>query len=423
MLYNYYGESMKRIFIWAGVVFIILGLSVFGYIYFNGISSYLRLELNGDSVITINLSDEYVDKGIKTIYNEKEVDARVFTAGNVDTNKVGEYKITYDVRYKNIDKKITRNVKVVDTIAPVITLNGDSEEKYTVGDKYVEKGATASDNYDNNLTDKIEITNNIDDSKEGVYEVVYKVSDSSNNVTIATRKVTYKKKIIVTSTPKIAVLNYHFFYDPDLGESCNQSICEKVKDFRAQLDYLKNNGYKTLTMKEFRDWMYGEIELPSKSVLITVDDGWMGTGTHNGNKLIPILEEYQMHATLFLVTGWWDVSNYQSDYLEIESHTNDMHISGYCKGKTRGAQMLCYDKEKRDDDLRKSIKVTGSKTAFCFPFYAYDAASIQSVKDVGFELAFVGGWRKASRLDDKYKIPRFAIQKTTSLAEFARIVG
>ena len=140
-MYNYYGESMKRIFIWASVVFIILGLSVFGYIYFNGISSYLRLELNGDSVITINLSDEYVDKGIKTIYNEKEVDARVFTAGNVDTNKVGEYEITYDVRYKNIDKKITRNVKVVDTIAPVITLNGDSEEKYTVGDKYVEKGA------------------------------------------------------------------------------------------------------------------------------------------------------------------------------------------------------------------------------------------------------------------------------------------
>lgn len=422
-MYNYYGERMKKKFVFAGIFFIILGLSVFAYIYFNGISSYLKLELNGERLITINLSDEYVDKGVKTMYNEKEVNAKVSTVGFVDVTKVGEYKITYNVRYKNIDKIITRNIKVVDTTSPVITLNGDSEEKYTVGDKYVEKGATAFDNYDNDLTEKIEITNNIDDSKEGIYEVIYKVSDSSNNITTVTRKVTYKKKIIVTSTPKIAVLNYHFFYDPDLGESCNQSICEKVKDFRAQLDYLKSNGYKTLTMKEFRDWMYGEIELPSKSVLITVDDGWMGTGTHNGNKLIPILEEYQMHATLFLITGWWDVSNYQSEYLEIESHTNDMHISGYCDGKTRGAQMLCYDKEKREEDLRKSIEATGSKTAFCFPFYAYDDASIQSVKDVGFSLAFVGGWRKASRLDDKYKIPRFSIQKTTSLAEFARIVG
>ena len=39
-----------------------------------------------------------------------------------------------------------------------------------------------------------------------------------------------------------------------------------------------------------------------KSVLITIDDGALGTGIQNGNKLIPILEEYKMHATLFLIT-------------------------------------------------------------------------------------------------------------------------
>ena len=55
-------------------------------------------------------------------------------------------------------------------------------------------------------------------------------------------------------------------------------------------------------MEEFRKWMYGEIEIPSKSILITVDDGAMGTGKHNGNKLNPLLEEYHMNATLFLIT-------------------------------------------------------------------------------------------------------------------------
>ena len=102
----------------------------------------------------------------------------------------------------------------------------------------------------------------------------------------------------------IAVLNYHFFYDPSKGEKCNESICLDIAKFRQHLDYLKKNNYKVLTMKEFKQWMYGEIELPQKSVLITIDDGAMGTGKHNGNKLIPILEEYQMHATLFLITGW-----------------------------------------------------------------------------------------------------------------------
>ena len=83
-------------------------------------------------------------------------------------------------------------------------------------------------------------------------------------------------------------------YDSSLGETCNEGICLDVSKFREHLKYLKDSGYKTLTMYEFMRWMYGEIELPAKSVLITVDDGAMGTGKHNGNKLIPILEEYNM---------------------------------------------------------------------------------------------------------------------------------
>ena len=62
----------------------------------------------------------------------------------------------------------------------------------------------------------------------------------------------------------IAVLNYHFFYDPNLGESCNEGICLTVQKFREHLDYLKNSGFKTLKMEEFTKWMYGEIQLPEK---------------------------------------------------------------------------------------------------------------------------------------------------------------
>lgn len=99
--------------------------------------------------------------------------------------------------------------------------------------------------------------------------------------------------VVETEPPKnpnqgIAVLNYHFFYDP-ATQTCDETICLKVEKFREHLEYLKNNGYKTLTMKEFVNWMYGKIELPEKSVLITVDDGAMGTGKHNGNHLITLL--------------------------------------------------------------------------------------------------------------------------------------
>ncbi len=221
----------------------------------------------------------------------------------------------------------------------------------------------------------------------------------------------------------IAVLNYHFFYDPTQGESCNENICLETSKFREQLQYLKDNGFKTLKMDEFVSWIYGEIELPEKSVLLTIDDGAMGTGAHNGNKLIPILEEYDMHATLFLITGWWDISNYKSDHLDVESHTFDMHQGNICSNKSRGAQMLCSSKEKVLEDLRKSIDVTKSKNAFCFPLYAYDNDAIESVKEVGFKIAFIGGSVKATRSSDKYKIPRYPIYKTTTLNQFINMVN
>ena len=186
--------------------------------------------------------------------------------------------------------------------------------------------------------------------------------------------------------------------------------------FRKHLKYLNDNGYKTLTMKEFVDWMYGKIEIPKKSVLITIDDGAYGTGNHNGNHLIPALEEYKVHATLFLITGWWDIANYQSPYLEVESHTHDLHTSGGCNATCIGYNGLM-------EDLKKSISVTKSTQAFCFPFYDYSNEAIRAVKEAGFKVAFTKGNRKASRKDDKYKIPRYIIYDSTSMDSFIKMVS
>lgn len=222
-----------------------------------------------------------------------------------------------------------------------------------------------------------------------------------------------------TSRGGVAVLNYHFFYDEKAGENCNERICLDTSSFRKQLDYLKNNGYKTLTMDEFVKWMYNEITLPEKSVLITVDDGAMGTSKINGNKLIPILEEYKMNATLFLITAWWDKSNYESKYLDVESHGDDIHITGDC-GKNK---IHCLNKNQLLDDFNKSKQKLGTNLAFCYPFYSYNNTAIEAIKETGFRVAFIGGNRKAKPSDNKYLIPRYPIYKTTSIESFIQMVS
>ena len=414
------------------VLVVISALAVGGYFYYDKVylekKAMPQIQLNGDDKLTLLLDEDYNELGAKASYRDKDITNDITIIGNVDNSKIGEYIITYEITIKNKTKKVERRISVIDSIAPVITLKGDKSKTYTIGNDYKEEGYTAIDNYDGDISDTVEVTNNIDKNNPGEYEILYKASDSSGNIAEEKRIVKYIKPV-KKALPKegalatsIAVLNYHFFYDPNLKEYSGDGNFTSVQTFEEQLKYLQDNHYKTLTMEEFRAWMYGEIDLPARSVLITVDDGGMGTGYSNGNKLIPLLEKYDMHATLFLISGWWSKSDYASPNLDIESHTHNLHFSSYCSGVSRGAKMLCLSNEEVLADLQKSIETLGSSTAFCFPFYAYTDNAINLVQQAGFKLGFVGGNYKATRNTNKYKIPRFHMYKTTSLTEFNNFI-
>lgn len=260
------------------------------------------------------------------------------------------------------------------------------------------------------------------DQQISVSDIVYYRYVISNTTSISrVNDMLNGVKKIVDNPTQVAVLNYHFFYDSS-SESCNESICLSTESFKEQLDYLKNNGYKTLTMQEFYDWKVGNLEIPKKSVLLTIDDGAMGTDTH----LPAILEEYQMHASLFLITGWWDVSKYQkSSYLEIYSHGDELHHNNYCVGSSCGYKPLMLSKDEIIQDLNLSLSKipNNSKLAFCYPFYRTNKNLENALKEVGISLAFVGGNKKASKNVSNYYIPRYVVYKNTSLNQFIQMVS
>jgi len=80
----------------------------------------------------------------------------------------------------------------LDTVPPVITLVGANPQFIEVGNAYVELGATASDNYDGNISGSIVIDSlAVNTSVLGDYSVTYDVDDSSgNSATTVTRTVT-----------------------------------------------------------------------------------------------------------------------------------------------------------------------------------------------------------------------------------------
>jgi hypothetical protein len=68
-----------------------------------------------------------------------------------------------------------------DTIAPVITLNGDNPVTVVVGSEYTDASATASDDIDGDITGSIVVNNPVDTSAVGTYSVTYNVSDNAGN--------------------------------------------------------------------------------------------------------------------------------------------------------------------------------------------------------------------------------------------------
>lgn len=70
---------------------------------------------------------------------------------------------------------------VKDTIAPILSLNGNAYIKLNQGDAYEELGATAIDNIDGDISSSVQITGVVNALEAGVYNLTYTVADKAGN--------------------------------------------------------------------------------------------------------------------------------------------------------------------------------------------------------------------------------------------------
>ena len=68
-----------------------------------------------------------------------------------------------------------------DVEPPVITLNGEAAIRLTVGDKWNDPGASATDETDGDLSDVIVVAGSVDTATAGLYTLAYGVEDTAGN--------------------------------------------------------------------------------------------------------------------------------------------------------------------------------------------------------------------------------------------------
>ncbi|WP_274365625.1 immunoglobulin-like domain-containing protein [Paenibacillus thermotolerans] len=142
------------------------------------------ITLNGESELEHEAGTPYTDAGaIAQDDIDGDLTNQISVTGSVFTEQLGSYVIRYNVSDStgNSAEEQTRTVHVVDTTRPIITLLGDNQYVISQGGAFTDPGATASDNFDGDLTDRIVITGEVDSTKPGTYVLRYSVSDGSGN--------------------------------------------------------------------------------------------------------------------------------------------------------------------------------------------------------------------------------------------------
>ena len=104
------------------------------------------------------------------------------TSAEVDTYTKGDTTIVYSVKDSSGNEAFTeRVIHVEDTTAPQISLTGGEVYYIRMGDTYSEPGYTAVDICDGDVTDKVSVSGNVDTANAGKYTVTYNVSDNCGN--------------------------------------------------------------------------------------------------------------------------------------------------------------------------------------------------------------------------------------------------
>lgn len=295
-----------------------------------------KIELNGDSKIVLTYNQEYKESGAKASYLGKNITEDIKITGEVDTSKVGEYEITYEVDRFIFHTKKKRTIQVVDQQKPTLELEGEIEVNICPNGQYQEAGYHAYDEYDGDLTEKIQVEKKAD-------RYIYTVSDSSGNTVQKERSIKKvdqeKPTITLKGGSTIYITPNSAFQEPGYtaSDNCEGDITSQVK-VSGQVNPSKLGTYSlTYTVSDqagntatvMRTVIVSERTDPDSGVskagviYLTFDDGPSATTT---GTILDILKEEGVKATFFVTNSGPDELIKRA---YDEGHTIGLHTASH----------------------------------------------------------------------------------------------
>lgn len=312
---------------------------------------------------------KYVEEGYMAIDNyDGDITDKV-----VRTESDG--KIIYTVTDSNGNKTdVERTIIYKDVIAPIITLTGGADYKFTIGKAFTDPGFTASDDVDGDLTSNVLVEGTVDGKKAGTYKLTYTVADSSGNECKTERTVKVGDFKAPTLTLKGETDTYikvgQTYSDPGFTASDNVDGDLTAKVTVSGSVNTSKMGSNTLTYqvtdsagnqtKVIRSVYVYEKQATSnpkdpgnKVIYLTFDDG---PGKYT-ERLLNILDKYNVKATFFVTNQYPSYKNLIGE-THRRGHTVALHTYSHDYSKIYKSETAYYADLAKIHDI--CVKQTGA---------------------------------------------------------------
>jgi len=188
----------------------------------------------------------------------------------------------------------------------------------------------------------------------------------------------------------VPILVYHQFAE----KSTNKMIVSRAA-FEAQMQLLKDKGYRVVTLEQLLAFVEFRGQLPDKSVVITIDDGWRSMY----DIVFPILKKYGYPATLFvytqLITGsgkslsWDQVREMAAQGLDVQCHTiTHRNLAQRQDQESADQYYATLLREITDSARTLELKLGKRPTFLAYPYGDTNGLAVALLRRNGYQAAF-----------------------------------
>jgi len=220
----------------------------------------------------------------------------------------------------------------------------------------------------------------------------------------------------------VPVLCYHQF-----SETAIDKMTVTRSAFEKQMRFLKDEGYRVISLDQLLDFIDFKGQLPRKAVVITIDDGWRSTY----DIAYPILKEYGYPATLFVYTDLimggaktldWDLIREMSvNGIDIQCHTKThSDLNRKATQQSTGDYLKGVERELAESAAVIQNKVGKKVTYLAYPYGETNSLVVAVAKKLGYRGAFTVERGGNPFFVDAYRIQRSMIYGDFTFQDFKR---